>query len=226
MSSRLVIGVLVLVLTLTAPSAWGQPTSCFVSSVPSPAGPAAPTDLTASLAATHDGYAVDLAWTDNGTGETCYVIERALGGNMPRNYTVLVTLAQGSTAYHDPGPYGYPSEAIAFYRIYATTETARSDYSNEAYTTFPPRQSPTPTPKPSGAILNGDANCDGVVDAKDVIAALSESSGVHPGAQCAARADVDCDTDVDGEDALRIVAHIGGVSMTPPAGCGQIGEAA
>lgn len=150
MRTLLVIGVLVVPLAAIAPSARGQPTSCFVSSVPSPAGPAAPTDLTASLAPTQGGYAVDLAWTDNATGETCYVIERALGANAPPNYTVLATLAQGSTAYHDPGPYGYPSEAIALYRIYAAIETARSDYSNEAYTIFPvPDGTPSPSPSPT-----------------------------------------------------------------------------
>jgi hypothetical protein len=62
------------------------------------------------------------------------------------------------------------------------------------------------------------------VDLDDAIAALSEFAGVDPGAPCSERANVDCDGDVDGEDALRIVAHVGGVPLAPPGGCGAIGE--
>jgi hypothetical protein len=103
--------------------------------------------------------------------------------------------------------------------------------------TFPPTQTPTPTPVPSetaaptptatfAAGLRGDGTCDNLITLADVIAALSEFATVDPGAPCANRSNVDCDSDLDGEDALRIVAHIGGVPKTPPGGCGPIGEAA
>src|SRR5438132_6251700 len=62
-------------------------------------------------------------------------------------------LPADSTSYHDPGPYNPPAPGLAFYRVYAATSDRRSEYSDEAGTTFPVQETPPPsfTPAPSNS---------------------------------------------------------------------------
>jgi hypothetical protein len=90
--------------------------------------------------------------------------------------------------------------------------------------TATPVSSVTPTPT-SSAHLRGDANCDDVVDASDVIAALSEVEDVDPGAPCSDLANADCDGELDADDALSILLYVAGTPREQPQGCGPIGEA-
>ena len=52
----------------------------------------------------------------------------------------------------------------------------------------------------------------------DVIAVLSESIGVGPGAACAGDGNVNCNGGLDADDALRIARFVANVPKTPPNG--------
>ena len=88
--------------------------------------------------------------------------------------------------------------------------------------TATPSGSATPTPAPPTL---GDSNCDGSIDAGDVIADLSDLEGVPPGAPCPDSADVNCDNSVDADDALRIVLYLASVPLQQPPTCPEIGSA-
>lgn len=122
---------------------------CFVAPEPSPGGPPAPTGLELRLVPADDAWAVDLSWTDDAPNETCYVVERALGGVevLYPAFATLAVLDVNTTSYRDPGPHYPPAAAVALYRVYAATATSRSHYSNEQSTSFP---SIDPTPPPPG----------------------------------------------------------------------------
>ncbi|MEO8456758.1 MAG: PQQ-dependent sugar dehydrogenase [Chloroflexota bacterium] len=59
--------------------------------------------------------------------------------------------------------------------------------------------------------VNGDANCDGTVNANDALTALLHESGVPLADEGCAQAggDTNCDSFVDGEDALAILEYVG-----------------
>lgn len=132
---------------------------CFVSSEAPVGGPAAPTQLEADLALVPpdpQAYAVDLTWADNAADEICYVVERRLSAYVAHPpYETVAILPANSTSYRDPGPYAYElGHNGAFYRVYAATEIARSEYSNEDGVAFPPydvfpTRTPTPSPSPT-----------------------------------------------------------------------------
>lgn len=86
-------------------------------------GPNAPTSLTA----TQNGAQADLAWTDNATDETGFVVERKRGGSP--NYYQIATPAANATSYSDttvdPG-YTYT------YRIKARNGSGDSTYATSS----------------------------------------------------------------------------------------------
>jgi CSLREA domain-containing protein len=82
---------------------------------------------------------------------------------------------------------------------------------------------PTPTPTPSVAAISGDGDCDGDVDLDDVIAALTETAGVEPGAPCAENGNVDCSGGVDAFDAIRILDYVAGAPIPQGTECPPIG---
>jgi hypothetical protein len=90
-------------------------------------GPTAPTSLTA----TEDTGDVDLAWTDNSSDETDFVIERSRGGS-PHFYQIA-TVAAGVTTYTDtavdPG-YTY------YYRVKARNGSGDSAYATSSGVTL------------------------------------------------------------------------------------------
>jgi hypothetical protein len=69
--------------------------------------------------------------------------------------------------------------------------------------------------------LKGDADCSGVVDLQDVMAALELGVGLE-GAGCPGRADTDCDGDRDSADVLHIVRFVALLPSTVQ-GCRAVG---
>src|SRR5439155_13837411 len=65
---------------------------------PAPTAPAAPSNLTAVALSTSQ---IDLAWADNSTNETGFIIERSLDG--VSGWTQIATPAANATTYSDTG---------------------------------------------------------------------------------------------------------------------------
>ena len=64
----------------------------------------------------------------------------------------------------------------------------------------------------SAPALQGDANCDGVVDEADALVVLLNQIGLADDPECAtAGGDTDCDGDTEADDAIDILAHIAGL---------------
>lgn len=94
-----------------------------------PPPPAAPTNLSAAVISKTQ---INLAWTDNSTDETNFVVERKLGAN--GTYAAIATLAANTTAYNNTGLSGGKTY---YYRVKATNAGGSSAYSNEASATTP-----------------------------------------------------------------------------------------
>lgn len=75
----------------------------------------------------------------------------------------------------------------------------------------------------AGAVLAGDVNCNGSVDAVDALGILQATAGQNPNADCLDSGDVDCDGDADAVDALSVLRHIAGLEVTSSPGCPAIG---
>jgi hypothetical protein len=87
--------------------------------------PAAPTSLTATATSTTQ---IDLAWTDNATNETGYVVERATSPGSGF-WSQIATPAAGATSYSNTGL----TESTQYeYRVYATNAAGNSANSNAA----------------------------------------------------------------------------------------------
>jgi glucose/arabinose dehydrogenase len=86
--------------------------------------------------------------------------------------------------------------------------------------------SPWPGGSSAGEILQGDADCNEAIDARDGLAALRFAADAEPFANCVEEAgDVDCDGGVDLDDVLLILLYSGGISSGAPAGfCPAIGD--
>lgn len=117
---------------------------------PTPTVPAAPSALTATLATS---TSVALAWTDNATNETAYLVER--------NSVQIASLAANAASYTDTGL----SAGTYTYRVRASNGTGNSGYSNTAQvtvpssTTLPPPASPSnPVFQATGPIVFTNAN--------------------------------------------------------------------
>lgn len=93
-----------------------------------PSPPAAPTNLTAVVATNTQ---INLTWQDNSGSELEFQLERKTGTGI---FTLLVTLAANSTAYHDTG---LPAGTTFTYRIRTRNESGYSAYSNESSATTP-----------------------------------------------------------------------------------------
>lgn len=87
---------------------------------------AAPTKLTASAVGSNQ---IKLAWTDNGTNESGFLIERSTDGI---TFTQVATVAGNLTNYTDNGVLAGKTYT---YRARATLNGTNSDYSNTAATT-------------------------------------------------------------------------------------------
>jgi hypothetical protein len=90
----------------------------------SPAVPAAPTNLTATV----NGVEVSLLWNDNSTNETGYRLERSYDGV---NYSLAANLGANTTAHYD-----YPGNGIIYYRVFALNANGDSDPSNVVVVTI------------------------------------------------------------------------------------------
>lgn len=91
--------------------------------------PAKPTGLTAT---TVDDAHVNLAWTDNASGETGYSVERSLDNS---TWTEIATPAANSTSYADSG---LTESTLYYYRVSATVGSNKSLTSDVASTTTYP----------------------------------------------------------------------------------------
>lgn len=92
-------------------------------SAPAPTPPAAPSGLTAQAVSS---TAIDLAWTDNATDETGYVVERSPTGT--GTWTVVAgSLPAATTTFRDTG---LTASTQYFYRVTATNAAGSSPYSN------------------------------------------------------------------------------------------------
>jgi hypothetical protein len=98
-----------------------------------PVVPAAPTALTATGRKVRNGAEVRLAWIDNATNETEYVVERCTG-SVCSVFAPLVSLPAGTTRFTDRSV----ARATAYrYRVKASGPTGNSAYSNVAGVTTP-----------------------------------------------------------------------------------------
>jgi len=96
---------------------------------PPPPTIASPSALTASAVSTSR---IDLAWTDNATNETNYVLERAT--NSAFNGTTTFNLAADSTAFSDTTVL---AATAYYYRLKAINQSTSSGYSDTASATTP-----------------------------------------------------------------------------------------
>ena len=94
-----------------------------VSAGPPPAPPAAPTNLSGSLAGAVD---VQLSWTDNAVDETGFSIERS-AGNGGGTYAVVGTVAANTSSFTD---HNLAQNTAYTYRVQAVRGSAGSAYSN------------------------------------------------------------------------------------------------
>ena len=100
--------------------------------------PVAPTALTATASST---TVIALAWTDNSTDETGFLVERAPdNAGVAGTYAQIATVATNIKAYSSSGLVG---DTKYWYRVRASGTVAPSVYSNEATATT---KMPIPTP--------------------------------------------------------------------------------
>jgi fibronectin type 3 domain-containing protein len=107
--------------------------SDVLDTTPPPAPPAAPTGLTATAEA---GPQVSLAWTDNATDETGYVVERSTDNGV--TFSVLANLGVDAASYVD---LAVTAGASYVYQV-AAVNAGGSSYSNTASATIPGPQPP------------------------------------------------------------------------------------
>jgi hypothetical protein len=89
--------------------------------------PAAPSNLTATASGSTQ---VNLAWTNNATNQTGFLIERKIGAS--GTYVQIASVAAGVTTYTDTN---VVSGTQYYYRVRATNAGGNSAYSNEANAT-------------------------------------------------------------------------------------------
>ena len=108
--------------------------SAQVSSRPVPPPPGAPTGLTATAVSASQ---VNLAWTDNATNETGFLVERKTGTT--GTYAQVGTAGANVTTYQNTS--GLSASTLYTYRVRATNAGGNSAYSNEASATTQAAQS-------------------------------------------------------------------------------------
>ena len=89
-----------------------------------------------------------------------------------------------------------------------------------ALSTCPPIQTPSPTPFVD---IQGDATCDGSVDATDALAVLRMNAGLLLIPCVEFDGDVDCNLTTNAIDALKILRHNAALSVTQAEPCPDIG---
>jgi hypothetical protein len=99
--------------------------------VPLVTRPLAPSNLTATLAT---GPQINLAWTDNSTNETGFVIERSANGGA---FTQIATVAAGAVTFTDTAVAPSLMNVTYTYRVAASNSAGTSAFSNTASATVP-----------------------------------------------------------------------------------------
>lgn len=112
-----------------ATNAGGNSTYSNTSAVTTPVAiPGAPSGLTASaISATQ----ITLAWVDNSSNETGFLIERQIGSGA---FTQIASVAAGLTTYNDTA---VSASTLYGYRVRANNTSGNSNYSNTATATTP-----------------------------------------------------------------------------------------
>ncbi len=92
-----------------------------------------------------------------------------------------------------------------------------------------PTTTPTLTPSPTAtatvpAILKGDVDCDGQIDAVDALLVLRFVAALGPFATCIQAGEVNCDAALDAVDALHILRFVAGLSVSLREGCAPMGQ--
>jgi hypothetical protein len=114
----------------SVPFVSGQPVGSFTT--PNCLPPAAPTSLSATLAASpYSCNQVNLAWVDNATNETGYGVQRKTATT---DWATIATLGANTTSYSNVGL--EPGGATYIYRVYAYNSNGNA-YSNEATAAVP-----------------------------------------------------------------------------------------
>jgi hypothetical protein len=121
----------------TATSAWSNTASATTQAPPATA-PAAPSALSATAASQ---TAIDLAWTDNASNESGYVVERSTSSAFTS--ATATSLPAGATSHQDTG---LTAGTTYWYRVRAVNGALTSAWSNTASATT---QSTTTTPPPA-----------------------------------------------------------------------------
>lgn len=133
--------------------------------------PAAPSGLTAATAQ----QGIDLAWTDNSAVEHGYEVQRATDGV---SFSAVADLPANSTTYHDARA---TANATYWYRVRAKKDGGFSDPSNIASA----EGGCVPTSDTEVCDNSLDDNCDGLIDAEDVLSCsgceVAECTGGCPG---------------------------------------------
>ena len=113
---------------VAGPSAWSNNVTTAVALTTSPV---APSSLTATLAG---GPQIDLAWRDNSSNETGFVVQRSTNGV---NFTQIATTAAGVVSFTDTAVAPAVSNVTYTYRVAATNGAGTSTFSNTAAATVP-----------------------------------------------------------------------------------------
>jgi hypothetical protein len=90
-----------------------------------------------------------------------------------------------------------------------------------------PAGTPTQTPEPTATPfvqLQGDVNCDGVVNLADAVEIVKLVGDAEADTDCAGETGADCAAGTDEGDALALLRYLGGVPLTLPQGCPGIGS--
>jgi fibronectin type 3 domain-containing protein len=101
---------------------------------PGDTGPAAPTDLAASVTSTSE---IDLSWTDAATDETGYRVERSTDNV---TFTAVTTLPADSTSFADTG---LDAETHYYYHVFAFNDAGDSAAASADATTAAASDDPT-----------------------------------------------------------------------------------
>jgi hypothetical protein len=136
--------------------------------------PATPTNLTATASGSS---VVNLAWTDNSTDETNFVLQRSLTSNS--GFTTIATLPANTTSYVNSGLTG---STTYYYKVQATNSAGGSTWSNTANATTaaaPPNAPSNLTAAASGSSVISLAWTDNSTDETSFVVerSLTSNSG-------------------------------------------------
>ncbi|MHB1455501.1 MAG: fibronectin type III domain-containing protein [Armatimonadota bacterium] len=102
-------------------------TASAATSAPPVTKPAAPTKLAATAASASQ---INLAWTDNSSNETGFIVERSASSG--GTFTAIATLGSNVTTYSNTG---LNASTTYYYRVCAANSAGNSTYSNTALAT-------------------------------------------------------------------------------------------